>query len=205
MKLTEKIQKIADELQTLSPDEKIKATQKSREGLMWVGIVSILMFFGGLISAYMVRKGEGGSWNQIVLPYYFYYSTAAVLFSSVFFILAYRSVTLNESNNAKKYMALTLLFGLLFVFFQFKAYGYLVANGVYVKGNNPAASYLYIITFTHLLHLIAGILNLIYCLVKIMRNKYNPNTVHGLYVASIYWHFLGILWVVLFLFLNFFR
>ena len=65
---------------------------------------------------------------------------------------------------------------------------------------NTASSYVYIITFVHLLHLIAGVIALLVINIKAVRNKYAKENYLGVTLGSMYWHFLGGLWVYLFLF-----
>ena len=53
----------------LSEEEKLELNRKAKRGLLWFGIISMLMLFAGLTSAYMVRQGEG-KWAQFALPQY---------------------------------------------------------------------------------------------------------------------------------------
>lgn len=203
--LEKKIEALAIDLKALTPEQIVQTQQKSREALMWLGIISMIMFFAGLTSAYVVRRGEAGSWVVIDLPYLFYYSTASILLASALFVYSYNKLKAGELQQFKLAMVGTLLLGILFVVMQFKAYGYLVEHGLYLASKNPASSFLYILTAAHLAHLVGGLLMLLLVVVKAIRNKYSATNNHGIYVASIYWHFLGVLWVLLFLFLIFFR
>ena len=54
---------------------------KTYKQLLWIGIGSIVMFFGGLTSAYIVRKAEG-NWLEFDMPIWFTISTIAVIASS---------------------------------------------------------------------------------------------------------------------------
>ncbi len=203
--LEKKIEALAVDLKALTPEQIVNTQQKSREALMWLGIISMIMFFAGLTSAYVVRRGEAGSWVVIDLPYLFYYSTATILLASALFVYSYNKLKAGELQSFKLTMLGTLALGILFVVMQFQAYGYLVERGLYLASNNPASSFLYILTAAHLAHLLGGLLMLLLVVVKAIRNKYSATNNHGIYVASIYWHFLGVLWVLLFLFLIFFR
>jgi cytochrome c oxidase subunit 3 len=203
--LERKIGALAADLKPLTPAQITLSQHKSREALMWIGIVSMIMFFAGLTSAYVVRRGEGGSWINIDLPYLFYYSTAFILIGSVTFSYGYNQLKAGQLKAFKLAVLATLVLGILFTLMQFKAYGYLVQHGLYLASKNPASSFLYIITAAHLAHLLGGILMLALILFKALRNKYSATEHHGIYVASIFWHFLGVLWLLLFLFLIFFR
>jgi cytochrome c oxidase subunit 3 len=63
---------------------------------------------------------------------------------------------------------------------------------------------LYILTLTHLLHLVGGLVGLCISTIKSKQNLYSINNYLGLELTSIYWHFLTILWIILFTFLKFY-
>lgn len=69
--------------------------------------------------------------------------------------------------------------------------------------SNTASSFIYILSFTHLVHLLGGILYLIFILVSAYRLKISATNYQKLKLGSIYWHFLDGLWLYLFLFLLF--
>ena len=102
----------------------------------------------------------------------------------------------------KTALILTFLLGLGFVFCQFKAWGSLVEQGVFLVGN-PSGSFLYVLTGLHLAHLFGGLIVLSVVLYKAFKEQYNSQNKSGLELCSIYWHFLDVLWVYLFLFLIF--
>ena len=71
------------------------------------------------------------------------------------------------------------------------------------EGSNVSGSFLYVITLAHLAHLFGGLIALIIVSVNIFRKKYNANNYLGFNLAANYWHFLGVLWLYLFLFFNY--
>ena len=133
--LEKKIEALAVDLKALTPEQIVNTQQKSREALMWLGIISMIMFFAGLTSAYVVRRGEAGSWVVIDLPYLFYYSTATILLASALFVYSYNKLKAGELQSFKLTMLGTLALGILFVVMQFQAYGYLVERGLYLASN----------------------------------------------------------------------
>ncbi len=70
---------------------------------------------------------------------------------------------------------------------------------------NRTSSFIIAFVFIHLLHWLAGIIVLIVLFIKTLKQKYTPQNYVGLKIGSIYWHFLGILWLYLYLFLIFFH
>ena len=89
------------------------------------------------------------------------------------------------------------------IFAQILGWYNLVNSGKFLAGNNVASSYLYVITFTHLGHLIGGLVALLIAFIKSINKKYNSSNLNGLRLIIRFWHFLGILWIYLFLFLLF--
>src|SRR5205085_10644710 len=97
---------------------------------------------------------------------------------------------------------LTVMLGLAFLASQLMAWRQLVAQGIYVS-SNPHSSFFYVLTGAHALHLLGGILGLDYLL---LRSRRRLSEEHGeekrLAIVSsvaLYWHFMGGLWIYLFL------
>jgi len=177
--------------------------EKSIKPLLWIGIVSILMLFAGLTSAYIVRQAEG-DWLLFELPKMFYLSTVIIIISSISMNYALISAKRNNFSNIKIALALTLLLGLGFVLSQFMAWKALVGQEVFLVGN-VSGSFLYVLSGLHLAHLAGGIISLSVVLSGALKEQYNSENKLGLELCSIYWHFLDVLWVYLFLFFVFLR
>ena len=176
--------------------------QKARNTLLMIAMFSVVMLFAGLTSAYIVSKGALGSkWDYIDLPNMFYVSTMMILISGVF---AYKALNYCKSNNFNKItrsLFFTILFGLLFSLFQFLGWNSLVDTGKFLSGNNVASSYIYILTWTHLAHFLGGIIALLIVFFRSLSHKYHIDNFHAVQLTIRFWHFLGFLWVYLFLFL----
>ena len=180
----------------------IKLRNNTFKQLLWIGMAGISMFFAGLTSAVIVRSAERG-WDTFVLPEYFWCSTVVIIFSSILLVLAKRKVKRGVSPTP--YIFSTLILGLFFAYFQFKGWGQLILEGRYFvgPGSNPASSFLYVLTFAHLIHVLGGIISLIVVTIKSSQKKYTKEDHLGIELISIYWHFLDVLWVYLFIFLLF--
>ena len=188
----------------ISAEEAQDIKNKSHKPLLYIGLVSICMIFGGLTSAYIVRSSDPG-WLRFDLPQMFLISTFIIAASSLPMWWALRAAKKDDSSGVKIGMALTLILGIVFVISQFKAWGALTAQGIFIggAGSNPSGSFLYVISGLHLAHLIGGIIMLIYVCIKSFRELYHSKNLLGLQLCSIYWHFLDLLWIYLFVFLNF--
>ncbi|MCX6296953.1 MAG: cytochrome c oxidase subunit 3 [Bacteroidetes bacterium] len=191
----------------LSPsEEKRQIQEKVSKPLLYLAMGSMVMIFASLTSAYVVRMGKG-DWLRFELPQMFYISTAVIIISSVTMNWALSSAKKNDYLNMKRATLITLILGLTFVVFQFKAWGVLVDQKVFFAGkySNASGSFLYALTGLHLAHLVFGIVALIVVWVKTIMKKYNSENLLGIKLCAIFWHFLDALWIYLFLFLLFVR
>ena len=175
----------------------------AKKQLLWIGMGSILMFFGGLTSAYIVRKPEG-NWLEFVLPEYFTFSTVIIALSSV--VLFFVKGQLRKNNSAFPLALSVLLLGLLFTFFQFKGWQQLIAQGVYLtgEGSNASGSFLYVLTLAHLVHLFGGLIALLYVTIQSKKKVFTIENSLAIDLTSLYWHFLALLWLFVFALLNFY-
>ena len=175
----------------------------AKKQLLWIGMGSILMFFGGLTSAYIVRKPEG-NWLEFVLPEYFTFSTIIIIVSSI--ILFFVKGQLRKNNSAFQLVLSVLLLGLLFTFFQFKGWQQLIAQGVYLtgEGSNASGSFLYVLTLAHLVHLFGGLIALLYVTIQSKKKVFTIENSLAIDLTSLYWHFLALLWLFVFALLNFY-
>jgi cytochrome c oxidase subunit III len=162
---------------------------------MVVGIFSILMFFMALASAYLVRKGTSGDWVPVRIPPLLWINTAVLLLSSGTLELARTRLARADGDGFKKYWLLTTVMGVAFLSGQIVAWKQLALQGIYLA-TNPASSFFYIFTGAHALHLLGGIVALIYVA---RRNFSETNVTRSLAaeVTSYYWHFLDALWLFL--------
>jgi cytochrome c oxidase subunit 3 len=184
----------------------IAAQKKASKPLLWVGIISIVMLFAGLTSAYVVRA-DNGNWLIFNLPNAFYLSTAVIVTSSITLIFALQMAKKNHKMGLISGLLITFVLGILFSYFQYAGWSELYSKNIVFggKSSNASGSFLYLITFLHLIHLFVGLISLLVTLKNSIKGKYSAENTHGIELCSIYWHFLDILWVYLFLFLYYIR
>ena len=182
------------------------AYNKASKPLLWVGIISITMMFAGLTSGYVVRA-DNGNWLIFNLPNAFYLSTAVIITSSITLFFALQMAKKDNKKGAILGLLVTFVLGLVFTYSQFVGYGELMDKHIFFAGKsaNASGSFLYVLTFMHLLHLFAGLIVVLITLKNSIKGRYTSQNTLGLELCSIYWHFLDILWVYLFLFLYFIR
>jgi cytochrome c oxidase subunit 3 len=179
-------------------DEKRKKVMKP---LLWIGMASIVMMFAGFTSAVIVRKGDG-VWLNYEMPNMFLLSSIIAGISSVFFIAALYMAKKDNQQMVKTFLWLTLASGLAFVYTQLSGFGQLVDNEIFLTGpsSNPSGSFVYIISGLHLVHLAGGIIALFIVIFNAMKGRYNSENLLGLQVCSTYWHFMGAMWIYLYVF-----
>lgn len=169
---------------------------------LWLFIVSVCMLFGGWTSAYIVKRGEPG-WSSFELPGEFWINTGIMLLSSVTMVWAQRSARKDNLEQVKLGLALTTLLGIAFLLGQWLAWGKMIAMNHYFagSGSNSSSSFIYVLTGFHGLHIISGIVVLLIALVAAFRYKVHSRNMLRMELCSTYWHFLGVLWLYLFVFL----
>jgi cytochrome c oxidase subunit III len=183
-----------------------QAQRKTAKPLLYIGIVSIVMLFAGLTSAYVVRA-DNGNWLVFSLPPIAIISTAIIISSSLTLLVAQLAIKKNNYLVTSTALFITLGLGVAFFFTQWEAWRQLTAQGIHFFGkySNASGSFLYLIAVVHLLHMIGGLISLSVSLTKSLLKKYSAADYLGIELTAIYWHFLDLLWVYLFLFLYFYR
>src|SRR5579864_362754 len=126
-----------------------------------IGMGAILMFFMALVSALIVRKGVGNDWRAFDLPKILWLNTLVLLASSATIARARRRLARDDRGGFRHWWAVTTLLGLFFLAGQLIAWRQMVAVGLYVA-TNPSSSFFYVLTAAHGLHLLGGILALLY-------------------------------------------
>jgi cytochrome c oxidase subunit 3 len=166
---------------------------------LWLFLVTVLMIFAALTSAYIVRQAEG-NWLEYELPEIFWVTSGIVVLSSVAMQFAYFAAKKDNFLGLRIGMVATVLLGIGFLVGQWYSCVALVDREVFFVGN-PAGSFLYVFTGLHAVHLISGVIFLIIVLISTFRDKVHSKALNTLEMATTYWHFLGGLWLYLFLFL----
>lgn len=160
-----------------------------------LGIVSILMFFMALSSAFIVLRRGSNVWVSVHLPLVLWANTGILLASSFTLEVARRRLSLTDLRGFRKFWMVTTVLGFLFVAGQLIAWRQLVAQGVYIA-SNQASSFFYIFTAAHGVHLLGGVGALLYVLIRKVETA-NLSRSMAAEVASYYWHFMDGLWIFL--------
>ncbi|MCS6974467.1 MAG: cytochrome c oxidase subunit 3 [Cyclobacteriaceae bacterium] len=168
---------------------------------LWLFMVSVMMLFGAWTSAYLVKRADAG-WAEIVLPERFLINTIIIVASSISLIIAYRAAKKDNLSRVKTGLILTFVLGVAFVAGQILGYGDLIRLNEYFTGGAVSHSFIYVLTGVHGLHMISGIIFLGLVLADAFRYRIHSKNMLRLEMCSTYWHFLGGLWLYLFVFLK---
>ncbi len=173
--------------------------------LMLFGMSALFVAFS---AAFMYNRVQAGL-PPLALPNLFYFNTVILLLSSYTLVRAKRSYINDQTEKYKQSLLFTLLLSILFLVMQIFAWWQLIQAGIHLT-YSTMASYMYVISFIHMLHLIGGIPFLAYFWFIAIKKMKEPVSVlvyfsddtkaRRLKLLTIYWHFLDILWIYLVVF-----
>jgi cytochrome c oxidase subunit III len=193
--------------------------RRARLGLLVVS-TPVLMLFVSFTSAYVVRQGLPSldprtatlvkDWIPVTLPKLLLLNTAVLVLSSLFMELARRQSKGQvqtalatgdihprvpaSGGMSMPWLSITLVLGLLFLFGQWTAWKQLAANGFYVS-TTPSSSFIYLLTGTHAVHLMGGVLALLIAgLASLLGISLTRRSI-VVDVTAWYWHFMAALWI----------
>lgn len=170
--------------------------------IMWLFMVSSIIFFAGLTSAFIVYSGDGaGKTLNVQLPKIFELSTVVIIISSFTLHYSYLQTKRLQFTKQKIGLWLTFVLGMLFIGLQVYGWSTWINLGIYFTNSNASISFVYVFTLFHILHIIAGLIILITALASSYKKLPNVTNLFRMEIASIFWHFVDILWIYLYVFL----
>ncbi|MGH9402586.1 MAG: cytochrome c oxidase subunit 3 [Terriglobia bacterium] len=167
---------------------------------IWVAIIAIVMFFAALTSAWVALKGGSRQWVSTALPWIVYLNSVILLVSSLTLEFSRGCLTAGLPRRFLVWLYVTLALGLAFIAGQLTAWRDLASHGVFLA-TDPSASFFYLLTAAHGLHLLGGLVALLIAAFQ------GPKIARGLKsrkildVTAIYWHFMYALWIYILLLL----
>ena len=190
---------------------------------MWVFLASEVMFFAALIGTYVIlRFGAPGEWARpgIVLNIKITaFNTFLLICSSVSMVKAYAAIQDGDPKKMRFWLLLTILGGASFVGIQVYEYIHLIEHGfvpsgvregselatLVANGTLPAAtmglygSTFFTMTGFHGFHVTCGVISMTYLyLTKALPGKYSKSDYGGIETVGLYWHFVDLVWIILF-------
>jgi heme/copper-type cytochrome/quinol oxidase subunit 3 len=187
---------------------------------MWIFLLSEVMFFTGLIGAYIILRFAGP--DQFANPGVVLNvpltaaNTFLLICSSVTMVKAFAEIEQGNQAGLKRYLVLTAIIGMMFVGVQvyeyiqlahegfipladlYAAHGRHAAEGGAVVGGPLYASTFYTMTGFHGTHVSIGVVCLWFTVFKAYRGGYTKNNYGGVEIMGLYWHFVDLVWIILF-------
>lgn len=163
-------------------------------------LASLAMGLGAVIVFYIIMWQRAPVWpppGTPSLPRGLWLSTALLLAASGTLHAALRSVRRNQRFALRTWLAFTLVLAIGFLVSQIASWGVAVAAHM-PPGLNMFAITFYLLTGLHGLHIIGGLVPLLIVNVRASRGRYSPTDHAGLTYCALYWHFLDIVWLVMF-------
>lgn len=170
-------------------------------GAVWF-LATEFMLFGGLFAAYFAARANMGEAAFYAsgppLPVLVAgINTAILIASGATYHWGLHALQKNNKRTFYIGSVLTLILGTVFLILQVSEYRELIHEG-FVLGSNTFSSTFYILTGTHGLHVLAGLVIILIMLVRGMAGNFDAKHHLGVEVAAIYWHFVDAVWVFLF-------
>ena len=187
---------------------------------MWVFLLSEVMFFTGLIGAYVILRfanptsfAEPGVVLNVPLTAF---NTFVLICSSVTMVKAFAAIQQGDQQGLQKWLLATILLGAFFVGVQAVEYTILIgegfvpraesyhalargaAEGSAVIGGPLYGATFYTMTGFHGTHVSVGVLALCFVLDRARQGAYTADDLGGVEVLGLYWHFVDLVWIILF-------
>ena len=189
-------------MQTLTTIKSIK-TQKEDQFTSYFGMLialgSFSMLFIALLASYGILRVRSGLWMSYTIgtiPFFLaWVNTVVILISSITLFMASKAnerenkiVTLNQ-------IYTTIIIGLVFLSLQIILWNVLINDGFTIT-SHQAGSVFYMLSGLHGLHILGGLISLIWLIFKI---RVNNLILKPMRLVSMFWHYLTLIWIVIFI------
>jgi len=171
-----------------------------RKVLIWTFIGSECMLFGSLIAGYLAYRGRSvvGPYPEDLLNIPFItVTTFVLLMSSLAMVLALSAVQRGNRRGSIIWLAATAVLGMIFLGGQYIEFSHFVHEGLGLSRNLFSATF-FLLTGTHGAHVTVGVIWLLSLLGMELKGNLGPGKAEIVEVAGLYWHFVDVVWIVLF-------
>ncbi len=171
-----------------------------RKLLMWVFLGSDCLFFGSLIATYMVYRGQslaGPYPIDIINVPVTTISTFVLLMSSFAMVQALAATHADNKRGIVGWLVATAVLGSIFIGFQIVEFNTFKNEGLTLGGNLFGATF-FTLTGFHGAHVTLGIIWLVAMAIVANKGRVGPNSALDIELLGLYWHFVDIVWIVIF-------
>ena len=154
--------------------------KKSAKPMLWVSMISMVMFFAGLTSAYVISM-KRDDWVTFELPDAFYISSILIVMSSISIFISQKLIKKNKRTESIIFLLITFVLGISFMWQQYAGFEELRNAGLFFTGPSSTVSTSFIIgiTLMHAFHVIAGVLVLLVVIYNHFKHKYKSDDLLG--------------------------
>lgn len=171
-----------------------------RKIAMWTFLGSEVLLFGSLISTFLLfrsRTLDGPTAEEIFDIPFTSISSFVLLMSSLTMVLAHYSATRRDWRQMRVWLFATAFLGLTFLAGQVFEFTVFVEEGLTIT-TSPFGSSFYMLTGFHGAHVAVGVLMLLSLAFLSMSGKLHPDRGMNVELVGLYWHFVDIVWIVIF-------
>jgi heme/copper-type cytochrome/quinol oxidase subunit 3 len=176
---------------------------------MWVFLLSEVMFFTSLIGAYIILRAahpDAFALPGVVLNVPLTaFNTFVLICSSVTMVKAFAAIEHGDQRGLRMWLIATALLGMFFVgvqayeYFKLAGHGFLPSAAAYAAEGGPLYGMtFYTMTGFHGAHVSIGVLCLWFTIFQAFRGKYTRENHGGVEIMGLYWHFVDLVWIILF-------
>ncbi|MEW5987259.1 MAG: heme-copper oxidase subunit III [Chloroflexota bacterium] len=166
---------------------------------MWLFLASEIMFFTGLIVAYIALRYSTPNWpvvRDILNVPLVALNTFILIISSVTMVTAYDRVEHGDHKGFPNFLLATAVLGLIFLSIQAIEWTALMGEGVLPATSIFGATF-FTLTGFHGLHVTGGVIWVLWATRKAFRGGYHHDHL-GVELVGLYWHFVDLVWIILF-------
>jgi len=175
----------------------VEAIAQRRRFGMWLFLASLAMLFGGCLVGFIVIRLRAPEWppaGSQGLPPAFWLSTALLVIVSLLLAAAERAVDAGRNARLTRLLTAASVVGVAFVLSQVSGWARLAAASQ-LPQNNLYLFGVYVLSFLHVLHVVGGLIPLIWVALRSRAGRYTAVDHEGVTGVAMYWHFLGIVWL----------
>lgn len=163
---------------------------------LYAFFATVIMLFGAFTSAMVVRRGASKDWKGVPQSNLLWVNTGVLALSSAAAEKARRDLAAGNRVRFNIGWCAATLLGAGFVAGQFAVWQHLRHTGVYIN-SHPGSAFFYVGTVAHALHLAGGWIAMLYLAFRALRLQLGPSRRTAVDITTLYWHFLGVLWLYL--------
>ncbi|HEX8520758.1 MAG TPA: cytochrome c oxidase subunit 3 [Tepidisphaeraceae bacterium] len=169
---------------------------------MWLFLAALTMLFGATMIGYLVIRSRGNSpaLHSMQFPPLLWLSTVVILAGSYTIHMAVSAIRLERQGLMRRYLLITCILAAIFCIVQTPALASLLLEHRRAsEGGLRLYGLVFVLILVHALHVLGGIVGLAATAVRAKQGKYDHEHYTGIKNAAMYWHFLDVVWLVMFL------